>query len=63
MAMVRDHHSPTKSFEIILDEYYQEQEIRPKAARRGRILVWWILLPIVVLLVAYRVWQLQMGRL
>jgi phosphate/sulfate permease len=47
----------------MLDEFYQGLERKRKAARRGKILVWWILMPIAAILAAYRVWQLLTGRI
>ncbi len=46
----------------MLDELYKEQERKRKAARRGKIMVWYILLPIALLYAAFRIWQLITGK-
>jgi hypothetical protein len=46
----------------MLDDILKEDKKERKAARRGRILVWWILGPVAMLFLAFRLWQLLSGR-
>jgi hypothetical protein len=47
----------------MLDEIYNEAMRKRKAARQGKILVWYILLPLAVLFPAFRTWQILTGRI
>jgi hypothetical protein len=47
----------------MLEDLLEEKEKRRKAARRGRILVWWILGPIAILFLAFSIWQLLRGSI
>jgi hypothetical protein len=46
----------------MLGDLLNEEEKKRKAARRGRILIWWILGPAAIIFLAFRVWQLLTGK-
>jgi hypothetical protein len=45
------------------DEIYKELQQKTQSPRRGKILVWYILLPLSLLFAAFKVWQLIAGRI